>query len=342
VMPRYLKQYCQKKGELYKVSLNYKKIDMKKLISFLAISVFTILIFSFDKTEIEEQPINPVIGDISFMEKFGYQPDKNTDEDLRIKTHLEYVEMLLRRKDVSNLPANLKQPRLQSLNLLHAYWTRGVFPRNYDYVKGRKPCFIDKENRICAVGYLIEKTAGRAIAEQINNNHKYDELLLMNNKAVDKWIAASGLTKQECAMIQPAYGPAPVYSYNHISSSYAISSSLVGGVNLSLNTINAVQMAKGTGNKAIPMIGLVAGAGQIILGAANFSNNTTLNGEATNESKKTLSMVNIGMGTTTMILSAWNLVNQKRSKDKLTTWAVYSNPLKNRKINMGIHLARKL
>ena len=315
---------------------------MKKLISISTVILISILIFSFDKSGKKNQIVNPIIGDVSFVKKFGSLPGKNTDEDLRIKTHLEYVESLLRKKDISNLPAHLKEKRLKLLNLLHSYWSAGIFPRNYDYTE-RKPCFIDKDNRICAVGFLIEKTAGRNVAEQINGSHKYDDLLAMNDKVVTNWIANSGLTKEECAMIQPNYGPPPVYTYNQIPASYGISSSVLGGVNLSLNALNAMQMMRGTNSKTIPTIGLVTGAGQIILGVASFpKTGYGLNGAVTNESKKTLSMVNIGLGTTTMILSAWNLMNIKKLKDKMTSVNLYSLPAEGSKMNIGLCLTRRL
>ena len=60
-------------------------------------------------------------------------------------------------------------------------------------------------------------------------------------------------------------------------------------------------------NKTVSIIGLITGAGQIVLGSANFpKENKGWGTNYTNESQKTLSMVNIGLGTTTMILSAWN------------------------------------
>lgn len=315
---------------------------MKKLISAIAVILITVLIFSFNKSGQKNKTVNPIIGDLSFVKKFGSLPDKNTNEDLRIKTHLEYVESLLRKKDVSNLSAHLKENRLQVLNLMHSYWTSGVFPRNYDHNE-RKPCFIDRDKSICAVGFLIEKTAGRNAAEQINTSHKYDELLAMNDKAVDNWIATSGLTKEECAMIQPTYGPPPVYTYNQIPASYGISSSVLGGINLSLNAINALQMMKGTTGKTMPIIGLITGAGQVVLGIASFPETVYgFNGVTTNESKKTLSMVNIGLGTTTMILSAWNLINQKKVKERSTTINVYSMPAGQSKLNIGVCLTRRL
>jgi hypothetical protein len=154
----------------------------------------------------KSQWVNLILGDISYESAFGHKPDATTDNNLRIRTHLEYVENLLRNKNVSDLSTNLQTKRNHLLDLLHDYWTNGVFPKNYDYVDQRKSCFIDKDGTICAVGYLLEQTTSRQVADEINSKHKYDELLAMNNLTVDNWVLTSGLTKEECAMIQPTYG----------------------------------------------------------------------------------------------------------------------------------------
>jgi hypothetical protein len=67
------------------------------------------------------QTINPLLGDISFVQKFGCNPIETTDEDLRIKTHLEYVEGLLRQKDISSLSPAMQKKRDHKIGLLHAY-----------------------------------------------------------------------------------------------------------------------------------------------------------------------------------------------------------------------------
>ena len=165
----------------------------------------TLVMFSQTLSLAQSEPVNSLLGDISFVNKFGVHPDSATDEDLRINTHLEFVENLLRQKDISDLAVPLQQKRIYLLDLLHEYRTAGIFPRNFDY-KNRRPCFIDKNGNICAVGYLIEQTAGRQAAEYINNKFKYEHVLEMNDNLVDDWISNSGLTKEECAMIQPDYG----------------------------------------------------------------------------------------------------------------------------------------
>jgi hypothetical protein len=287
--------------------------------------------------------INPLLGDISFVDKFGHQPTATTDEDLRIKTHLEYVEILLRQKEVSNLTPEEQEKRKNILDLLHVYWTTGIFPRNYDHIDKRVPYFIDKDGKICAVGYLVEQTADRQSAEKINDIHKYDKLLAMNDHTLESWIRTSGLTKEECAMIQPTYGPPPTYNYNYFSPQYGIASSVLGGVNLSLNTINAIQISKGTHNKTIPVISLLTGTGSIIYGAYNFPKEDWSGMYAkTNESQKTLSMVNIGLGTTTMILSVWNLSANRQKKDRSVAWNFYSFPTTERQMGLGFYLTKKL
>jgi hypothetical protein len=316
---------------------------MKKLTLIFTVIV-AILFLGCNKSSVDKkQMVNPIIGDISYESKFGHKPNETNDNNLRIKTHLEYVENLLRKKDVSNLSIELKMKRNHLLDLLHNYWTNEKFPKNYDYSDQRKPCFIDKDETICAVGYLIEQTTSRNVANAININHKYDELLKMNDKTVDNWILNSGLTKEECAMIQPTYGPSPVYTYNYITPAYGISSSILGGLNLSLNTINGIQIGKGKNNNAVPVIGLITGIGQIALGSGMYpKERSSWNGmNMTNESQRTLSMINIGLGSTTMILSTWNLLTNKRQKSNSTSWNFYSFPTQNKNLAFGLNMTRK-
>src|SRR5438876_2576218 len=98
--------------------------------------------------------VNSVIGDISYIAKFGRLPNRGTNEALRIKTHLQFVEEQLRSKNVSFLSESLQKRRSEMLNLLQEYLENGVFPSNYDYKNERRPCFIDQNRNICAVGYL--------------------------------------------------------------------------------------------------------------------------------------------------------------------------------------------
>lgn len=149
--------------------------------------------------------INPILGDQSYILKYGEVPNEFTPDQVRIATHLEYAEFVLRSKDVSEMSIEQIQKRTHLLDLLHEYWTRGIFPNNSDEVDERRPCFIDHNGTICAVGYLIEQTAGHDVAELINERFMYNEILEMNDPVVINWIEECGLTREECAMIQPGY-----------------------------------------------------------------------------------------------------------------------------------------
>ena len=191
---------------------------------------------------------------------------------------------------------------------------------------------------------MVEQTTSRKVADDISSKHKYDELLAMNNETVDRWILTSGLTKEECAMIQPTYGPTPVYTHNsnYISPAYGIASSIFCGLNLSLNTVNGVQIGKGTTIHDVPIIGLITGTGQIVLGSAMFKEKTNyFEPKYENQSQMVLSMVNIGLGTTTVILSAWNLITNRKPKDKLTTWNIYTFPTQANNTGMAFSLTRR-
>jgi len=93
---------------------------MKKAIIILSIVIMISLSFN-NQTSINDQTINPLLGDISFINKFGQKPTVTTNEDLRIKIHLEYVENMLRQKDVSNLTVKQQENREYLLDLLHEY-----------------------------------------------------------------------------------------------------------------------------------------------------------------------------------------------------------------------------
>ncbi|HTF04437.1 MAG TPA: hypothetical protein VK826_10440, partial [Bacteroidia bacterium] len=178
-----------------------------------ALLTFSLLFLATSWLSAKNQPINPIIGDQSFIMKFGEAPNDQTNDQVRIAAHLQYAEYLLRTADVSAMPVAQREKRGHLLDLLHDYWTRGVFPRNDDYTGERRPCFIDHNGTICAVGYLVEQTAGREAAELISERYLYEEVLNMNDPLVMEWIESCGLTAEELAIIQPRYGPRYLFSW---------------------------------------------------------------------------------------------------------------------------------
>lgn len=150
--------------------------------------------------------VNAVLGNESFIQRFGRQPTSQDAENLRIRTHLAYVEKLLRSRPARHLSEELQQARERNLDRLQTYWKRGIFPSNTAYPDKRRPTFIDEAGRICAVGYLVAQSAGWDVAKTINAAHQYDFIQEIDAPMLDRWAATSGLTKRELAMIQPSYG----------------------------------------------------------------------------------------------------------------------------------------
>lgn len=153
-------------------------------------------------------PINAVVGDASWVARHGRPPTPRDDEAERIRTHLRWVEQRLRARDVSHLPPAQRQRRARLLDALARYTARGQFPK-HDKRHDRRPRFIDHQGRICAVGHLVEVSAGRDVAEAISARHEYEYLWRMRSERLARWIARSGLTLRELSMIQPQYGWQP-------------------------------------------------------------------------------------------------------------------------------------
>ena len=131
-----------------------------------------------------------------------------SSEDLdreRIRAHLSRVEHILRARDTSGLSPELRQARARNLDELHAYWVRGIFPRNRDFPDRRVPYFIDAEGRACAVGHLMIASGGEDVARQVVERENNAFLRDIHTPGAHDWIARSGLTTEECALIQPGY-----------------------------------------------------------------------------------------------------------------------------------------
>lgn len=132
-------------------------------------------------------------------------PSIPLSENELIQFHLQQTEKLLRSRNINHLSASLQKQRKANLDVLHAYWQRGVFPVNDKHLN-RQPYFIDKYNTYCAVGYIMQQSGADDIARDIHNTQNFSYLLDINHPSLMKWVAASGLTLDELALIQPGYG----------------------------------------------------------------------------------------------------------------------------------------
>ncbi len=297
--------------------------------------------FSFDGNV----NINPIIGDASFSYFYKQQPNFFTNENERIQTHLKYVELILRNKNVSNLNSSLLNNRKKMLDYLHNYWEANKFPVNEKYTNKRTPCFIDNNGTICAVGYLVEQSAGRKTAEYINNKFQYNFINEMQDATLTNWITNSGLTKEEYAMIQPSYYPSPSPNNNYIlSKKEAITTGIFSGLNTTTIILNASQFNKIYSKRASSIIGIVGGLSQLIYGIDKYPIvQTSWYGESfMNSAERNVSLLNIGLGSTSVIMGVCNLIVHKKPKDKKTSFNLYSTPAINNSIAYGFRLNKKL
>ncbi len=147
---------------------------------------------------------NHHLGDDSFVARFGRIPTSADDEHVRMKVHLEFVRAWLAARPATR--PELAARRAELLGYLDDYIAHGVTPRN-THLPWRTAVFIDDAGAICAVGYLIERSVGRALPDRIAAEHRYDVLedIAAAMPEVDAWIRSSGFTLDELASIQPAY-----------------------------------------------------------------------------------------------------------------------------------------
>jgi hypothetical protein len=143
-------------------------------------------------------------GDDSFAALYGRLPGPGDGEALRMHAHFTHVRSWLGSRDATK--PELAARRREILGYLDEYIAKGTTPTNA-HVPWRTPVFIDDHGTICAVGYLIERTVGRPLAERIAHEHRYNLLedIAAAMPEVRAWVESSGFTLEELASVQPGY-----------------------------------------------------------------------------------------------------------------------------------------
>ena len=122
-------------------------------------------------------------------------------------THFQNVRAWLTSRPATR--PELASRRAELLRYFDDYIAKGTTPVN-ERLPWRTPVFIDDEKTICAVGYLIERSVGRPVAEKVAETHRYSYLeeIAKAMPEVQQWVESSGLTLDELSSIQPGYeGP---------------------------------------------------------------------------------------------------------------------------------------
>lgn len=159
-----------------------------------------------DKERGFREGANHHVGDDSFAALYGRLPGPGDGEALRMHAHFTHVRSWLATR--SPTKPELAERRKEILGYFDEYIAKGTTPKNA-HVAWRTPVFIDDHGTICAVGYLIERTAGRPLAEKIAREHRYNVLedIAAAMPEVRAWIDSSGFTLEELASVQPGYVP---------------------------------------------------------------------------------------------------------------------------------------
>jgi len=84
------------------------------------------------------------------------------------------------------------------------------------------------------------------------------------------------------------------------------------------------------------------GVGQVTFGALHYpKEQQTWNGVLINESQRNLSLINIGLGTSTILLSSWNLITNRKPKEKSLAWGIYGFPTQDNNLGLGFSLTKR-
>ena len=94
---------------------------------------------------------------------------------------------------------------------LREYLSAGTFPLNEGQGKalGQRavPIFVDRQGTHCAVGFLMHRDGWDEQVTEIVNTNNLVYIPEIQDGAFLDWVAHSGLTREEAALIQPGYAP---------------------------------------------------------------------------------------------------------------------------------------
>jgi hypothetical protein len=167
-------------------------------------------------------------------------------EVARVRAHLLRVEKELRSADVSHLGAQQRAHRSQLIEELKRYRERGLFPHNHVVAERATPVFIDEHGTHCAVGHLMAQSGHEALAQRISASRNLVRAKeLADTPEVVAWLEEAGLSLDEAARIQPAYGGFPPREPVVESDTYAYATLVGAGLGTVTTVWNVVTDRKG-------------------------------------------------------------------------------------------------
>lgn len=215
----------------------------------------------------------------------------------RLRAHFAQVDRELQARDLSHLTAVQRNTRAIHIARLREYAARGVFPKNTRHPGVFVPYFVDDVGTRCAMAFLIEQSGAvdyvRNVAARMNNAYiaeiAGDPVM---GAALFAWLEANGLTADEAARIQPAYGPCgfpgcPPEEEPKVSTGYKVGSGAAIVTGLSSLALNTSMTRLGLSRRTAGWLGFGVGAAGLALGASALDKG---------DEYGTLRMFNTGVG----------------------------------------------
>lgn len=210
------------------------------------------------------------------------QPLTRADREVaRLQAHFAQVDRELAARDVSHLTPDQRHARATHIARLRSYAATGEFPKNTRHPGAYVPYFVDDSGTRCAMGYLIEQSGHGDFVARVNARRNYAYIADIARDPelgpqLRDWLDANGLSLNEAARIQPAYGPGPCTPSGclpeegepEVATSYKVGSAvaIVGG--LTSVALNTSLVNLGLSRSASGWIGIAAGGAAIALGAS--------------------------------------------------------------------------
>lgn len=200
-------------------------------------------------------------------------------EVARLRAHFAQVDRELAARDVSRLTPAQRHARAIHIARLRAYAAAGVFPRNTRHPGAYVPYFVDDAGTRCAMAFLIEQSGGGAMVARVAARLNYEFIpdIARDREVGDAlrgWLEANGLSLEEAARIQPAYGGDPCCTIPDeppppaVPAGYKVGSGAVAFSSLSTVAINASLLRLGLSRRAGGWLGLGVGTAGLLLGAS--------------------------------------------------------------------------
>jgi hypothetical protein len=92
--------------------------------------------------------------------------------------------------------------RERMIRRLHAYWTAGDFVQNPDPGGGPGHFILDARGKPCPLASIIERSGRGDLVEEAARKNNNVKVVDLRDGPILEWILQSGLTQEECVLIQ--------------------------------------------------------------------------------------------------------------------------------------------